>query len=353
MTKCYRFVALAALVAAFAVLAAVPAQAGTKLVPKVDGFVFFLDQSGSMGQIHTEAGQKKMTMAKALMLAMNEKIPALGYEAGLDTFAPFGELLRGSYDASAMAGAVEGVNEDIALYGNLTPMGDGLDGLRPVLDGMPGKVAVIVFSDGRSNLGTDPVEQAKNLYRDYDNRVCFHVVSLADDGPGQETLDQIAALFSCSVAASGPALLEDSAALDTFVKDVFYDTVVTKDPKPAPAPAPAKEEVVDVIQLRVHFDFDSAKIRDDMKPILDEAAGLLKDADRPALLEGHTCNIGPEAYNQGLSERRAKSVKDYLVAKGIPAVRLGTSGLGESAPKYDNTTLEGRKLNRRVEIIIK
>lgn len=352
MTKSYRFAILAALFAVMAIVAAAPAQAGTKLVPKVDGFVFFVDQSGSMGQIHEQAGEKKMSMAKALMAGMNEKIPALGYEAGLDAFAPFNEMLRGTYNKGDMAAAVDGINDEIALYGNLTPMGEGLSGLRPVLDGMPGKVAVIIFGDGRSNLGADPVEEAKALYRDFDNRVCFHVVSLADNGPGQAVLDQIAGLFSCSVAVSGPALLEDAAAMDQFVRDVFYDEIVTEDPKPAPAPAPM-EEVVEVIELRIHFDFDSAKIRDDMKPILDEAASLLADADRPARLEGHTCNIGPETYNQGLSERRAKSVKQYLVDKGIPAVRLGTSGMGESAPKYDNNTREGRKLNRRVEITIK
>lgn len=336
-----------------ATLGAGAAQAETKLVPKVDGFVFFVDHSGSMAMHHEQEGQVKLAMAKAAMLSMNKKIPALGYQAGLDTFAPSANILGGAYDAGAMESAVQGISEDIPIFGRLTPMGKGLSSLSPVLDGMPGKVAVIVFSDGLSNLGPDPVAEAKALYDAYPGRVCFHVVSFADKPAGQKVLDDISALSNCGVAASGPALLADEAAMDTFVRDVFYDEVEIAKPAPKPVPVPKAAPVVEVIELRINFDFDSAKIRDDMKPILDQAVDLLNNADRPAVLEGHTCDLGPEAYNQSLSERRAKSVKEYLVGKGIPAVALGTTGYGESMPKYDNTTREGRKLNRRVEIIIK
>ncbi|WP_461211082.1 OmpA family protein [Desulfocurvus sp. DL9XJH121] len=352
MSKSKQLFILPLLFACLAVmLGAGPARAETKIVPKVDGFVFFADYSGSMAMTHATEKQKKISLAKQAMQAMNAKIPALGYQAGLDTFAPYGDLWRGPYTAAAMDTAVQGIGEDFPIFGRTTPMGDGLSSLRPVLDGMPGKVAVIIFSDGRNNEGIDPVAEASAMSADYQGRVCFHVVSFADEAKGQKILDDIAALAPCSVAASGPALLADQAAMDRFVRDVFYDEVsVAKKAMPKAAP---KEEVIEVIELRINFDFDSATIRDDMRPILDEAAGLLKDADRPAVLSGHTCNIGPENYNQGLSERRAKSVKQYLVGKGIPAVGLGTNGYGETMPKYDNNTLEGRKLNRRVEIIIK
>jgi OOP family OmpA-OmpF porin len=68
---------------------------------------------------------------------------------------------------------------------------------------------------------------------------------------------------------------------------------------------------------------------------------------------GHTCSLGTDAYNMGLSERRAAAVKAYLVDKGIPASQITTKGYGESMPKFDNSTDEGRRLNRRAEIDFK
>ena len=68
------------------------------------------------------------------------------------------------------------------------------------------------------------------------------------------------------------------------------------------------------------------------------------------LVGGHTDSSGSEVYNQGLSERRAKSVADWLATNGIAPERIEVKGYGEMNPKYDNKTREGRKLNRRVEI---
>ncbi|BBD07338.1 OmpA family protein [Desulfovibrio ferrophilus] len=343
--KCM-FILAALAIGVVLMLGAGSAQA--KLVPKVDGFVLFTDYSGSMAMRHEAEGVKKITLAKQVLLGMNEKIPALGYEAGMATFAPFEHKWQGKYGKTQIAEAAGSLSEDFPIFGRMTPMGDGFSALAPALEGMNGKVAVIIFSDGVSNEGMDPVAEATTLYQAARGRLCFHVVSFADTAAGQKILDDIAALSGCSVSASGPALLADGAAMDQFVRDVFYDEVADA----APAPV-VMEKVDEVIELRIPFDFDSAKIRDDVMPILDEAAEMLMNADRPAILEGHTCNIGPDAYNQGLSERRAQSVKQYLVGKGVPAVRLGTSGMGESMPKYDNNNEEGRKLNRRVEVFLK
>jgi len=68
------------------------------------------------------------------------------------------------------------------------------------------------------------------------------------------------------------------------------------------------------------------------------------------LLEGHTDSIGAEAYNQGLSERRAKAVMQYLIKGGVDSARLSTVGYGESRPIAPNNTKEGRAKNRRVEL---
>lgn len=74
--------------------------------------------------------------------------------------------------------------------------------------------------------------------------------------------------------------------------------------------------------------------------------------DRNAAIEGHTDNVGSEGSNLTLSQRRADSVRAYLVSQGVAASRLTTAGLGESSPIASNDTDTGRQQNRRVEVII-
>lgn len=131
-------------------------------------------------------------------------------------------------------------------------------------------------------------------------------------------------------------------------------------PAPAVAPAPAsapKETWKTLLEEKpvtingVHFDFDSAKLRPTADQILSEVVeftAAYKDAQLD--ISGHTCSIGTDKYNQNLSERRAESVKAYLVKKGVAASRIITKGYGEEKPLADNKTAEGRAKNRRVEI---
>jgi outer membrane protein OmpA-like peptidoglycan-associated protein len=73
---------------------------------------------------------------------------------------------------------------------------------------------------------------------------------------------------------------------------------------------------------------------------------------RTVMIEGYTDSVGSDDYNQGLSQRRADSVKTYLVGQGIGSARLVAAGKGESAPVADNDSAAGRQQNRRVEVII-
>lgn len=101
------------------------------------------------------------------------------------------------------------------------------------------------------------------------------------------------------------------------------------------------------------FDFDSADLRADAERTLEELAQvLIAYAPRPVRVEGHTDSIASDAYNLGLSERRAASVVKWLAAHGVAANRLQSAGLGESKPVADNATATGRQQNRRVEVII-
>ncbi|MCC5867766.1 MAG: OmpA family protein [Gammaproteobacteria bacterium] len=88
-------------------------------------------------------------------------------------------------------------------------------------------------------------------------------------------------------------------------------------------------------------------------PNLDKLANFLREyPDRTVLIEGHTDSVGSESSNFLLSERRADSVKSYLVRQGIESGRISTAGLGQGSPVAGNDTATGRQQNRRVEVII-
>jgi outer membrane protein OmpA-like peptidoglycan-associated protein len=101
----------------------------------------------------------------------------------------------------------------------------------------------------------------------------------------------------------------------------------------------------------VYFDFDRYSLRADAMRVLDEAVAAMKaDSSLRLEIEGHTCNIGTAEYNLALGERRAMSVRDYIVSQGISADRLRTVSYGEERPKHDNAREETRRLNRRAAL---
>lgn len=102
----------------------------------------------------------------------------------------------------------------------------------------------------------------------------------------------------------------------------------------------------------VNFDFNSANIRAESKPLLDQVADLLKaKSDWTIALEGHTDNIGGASFNKSLSERRAAAVKTYLASRGVADARLTSVGFGFEKPVASNDGEGGRSQNRRVEIV--
>jgi OOP family OmpA-OmpF porin len=103
----------------------------------------------------------------------------------------------------------------------------------------------------------------------------------------------------------------------------------------------------------IQFDFDKSVVKPKYDPVLKQIADILKKHPevKSVRVDGHTDSTGTEKYNQKLSERRAKAVKDHLIKKGgISASRLKSKGYGESQPIAPNTTKEGQAKNRRVEL---
>ncbi len=101
------------------------------------------------------------------------------------------------------------------------------------------------------------------------------------------------------------------------------------------------------------FGFDKADLTADLKTSLAKIAGILMVYTKcRVVVEGHTDNIGTEAYNKDLSTRRAKNVRDFLVSQSIPDTRLSSVGYGFKRPIATNSTKEGRAKNRRVDLVV-
>ncbi len=113
-------------------------------------------------------------------------------------------------------------------------------------------------------------------------------------------------------------------------------------------------EVGQTIELKnVFFEFNEAKLLPDSYSELNRVADFMKENPTVEIeLAGHTDNIGSDEYNLDLSERRAQSVKEYLVAQGVPENRMRAKGYGESKPIAPNEYDWGREKNRRVEFTI-
>ncbi|MEO0683040.1 MAG: OmpA family protein [Pseudomonadota bacterium] len=103
----------------------------------------------------------------------------------------------------------------------------------------------------------------------------------------------------------------------------------------------------------VTFDFDSAQVRQEFRRPLTRVARTLAEDPRSYIdVIGHADAVGSDAYNQQLSERRARAVAGVLQRRGVDAARIETAGFGESRPVASNDTEEGRARNRRVEILV-
>lgn len=101
------------------------------------------------------------------------------------------------------------------------------------------------------------------------------------------------------------------------------------------------------------FDFDSAQIKPGFNSTMDKVSNIMNRYGKTHLtIVGHTDNVGTDAYNKSLSERRAQAVAQYFGSQGVIPERLAAEGKGESAPRANNNTPEGRLLNRRVEVYI-
>jgi len=346
-------------------------------VPKVDNFVVILDTSSSMADKY---GQKeKAKIAKEFLSAMNQTIPELNYNGALITFGHDAHLPDKSamlvygptkYSTSGFGTALDGVKgpggtSSLPLAKAITAVGNNLKSTQ-------GSVSIIIVSDG-ADMDQAPVRAAEALKGKFGERLCIDTVQVGYDPDGKAILDQIAGLSGCGFSTTADRLAT-SSRMAGFVEGIFLAKPAPKPVPVAAAPKPLdsdKDGVPDNLDqcpntplgatvdargcwtyaAKVLFDINSAKVKPEAYPMLNEAVLIMKkNPDLKVEVDGHADSTGAAAYNMTLSEKRAEAVKKYFVDQGIDPDRLTTKGFGITKPAASNKTKEGRAQNRRVEL---
>ncbi|MBU1627577.1 OmpA family protein [bacterium] len=339
-----------------------------------DSALFVVDVSNSLNTSDVAQGVK-------ILKDMNSKFPDYVKTTGILTFGNyrFPMTLKpqwvsqvAPYDRNAIAQALDKITSE----NGRTPIADGLVGSEEGLDKSEGKTALIVVSDGVNNGVMDPVTQVKKMKDKHGNNLCVFTIQLRNSKIGADILEKIVKAGECGLAKKASGLSTDAeikalvdyifppritptptrtpTATPTPPLDSDKDGVIDDNDKCPGTPLGAKVDAEGCWRLQnVYFEFDSAKIKQVCEQSLDEVANVLKaNPNVKVIIEGHTDSKGSDEYNLNLSQKRADSIKKYLVSKGIAAENLSTKGYGESKPIADNETDEGRAKNRRIELTV-
>lgn len=333
----------------------------------VDQAVVLVDTSSSVEQ----GGSR---LARSFLSGM----PDGSYEAGAINFGGYG---RESLDLVVFdRGGVDAYAGNLSELREGTPIHHALGEAGQALAGRKGRAAVVLISDG---LPTDEIgrpvdpelsrEAARALAESHGGSVCIHTVQIGVDPVGTRFLQSLSRAVGCGTHR-GAASLGSAGAVHAFEREVFL-AAGTAPPTPmAAAPGDVDGDTVldDVDECPgtlagaktdsrgcwvlpgMNFASNSAEIDPDAKQRLerDVLPVLEQNPGARIRIDGHTDDRGAAAYNQDLSERRARAVRSYLVDQGVDAERLEAKGFGEERPIVPNDNRANLRTNRRIELSI-
>lgn len=158
------------------------AQTQTVIEPRAENFVFYVDNSGSMGFDFAPLELKKSVVARDLLLDITQEVPELEASYGVYTYGPYREYRSAAgFNRQALADALNAIPTDVEIFDRQTPMGSGFESLDNPVSRLQDRVAVVVITDGESNIGPHPKDVLNDMYSRYGDRICFHFISLTPD----------------------------------------------------------------------------------------------------------------------------------------------------------------------------
>jgi outer membrane protein OmpA-like peptidoglycan-associated protein len=347
-----------------------------QLVQKTDNVIVLFDKSASMGELH---GKPMVNEATRLMHAKNATknmvatIPEIKLNAGLRTFWYEETALIYGMKSLVKEDYTKAVNS-IENPNHRTPMGKAIMAAGNDLRGAEGNSAIIIVSDFSDIPGIDDIrpeavmEAITKVNAEYGDKLCVYAIQVGYTLNGKELSEQIVQNVEGGYTVNADKLVTP-ADMAAFVEKVItgnclrYKQVVVKpeekvvivvsEPKveekvvAAVSEPKVTEKVAEKVMVAaaepkiiilafedIHFDFDKSTLKPEAQTILKRNIQLLKDNPNAKVrIAGYTSASGTEAYNQKLSERRANSVRDYLIKEGvITPDRLTTIGYGEANP---------------------
>ena len=215
------------------------------------------------------------------------------------------------------------------------------------------------YIDEKNDLSIQVDKDGTGLYTDKKNNVTIYVdendvryvstdIEMVNHGDGSGTYtDKSKNLVKAKITFNGQTTEVDAKPLEKPGKLAKLEMV-------PPVPSIEANSLLITLDSAVLFDVDKYDVRvhPEAEEVLKNLAIVLKEMDvKNFEIDGHTDSDGSDEYNQVLSEKRANSVKNFLVSQGVTA-EITTKGYGESKPVASNDTAEGKQKNRRVEIII-
>ena len=304
---------------------------------KADNVLFVLDASSSMTFKFNE--EEKFNVARNVVANFNQTMPDLKIQAGLRSF---GHSLCFSWKSTLLNYGLsdysrQGITDALSIIspaGGPSPMDKALKAAAEDLKAAQGKIAMVVVSDGE-DMGNAPLNSAQDLKAQYGDRLCIYTVLVGADKAGGALLSDLSMVTGCGQAVTAADVATGPAMAD------FVTTVLLEKVEP-PTLGVFKD---------INFESDKAVLMASSTPTLEEIVKILNDFPNVSVeIQGHTDSTASEAHNMDLSQRRAKTVMEYLISRGIPASRLTAQGYGESRPIDTNATAAGKAKNRRVEL---
>jgi outer membrane protein OmpA-like peptidoglycan-associated protein len=213
-----------------------------------------------------------------------------------------------------------------------------------------------VEAQAQTALSEQTVLKAKQDYQDKQGQVVKKTqaslvstrLQLTDAQHGQaQQAEQAGVEHAAREAADTKAAASEQRALASEQKTIEANDALAK--------LAAKEEargMVITLSGGVLFRSNEATLLPGAETRLDEVAAALIANGKPVGVEGYTDSRGSQSRNMDLSQRRAESVRTYLISRGLPAEQVAARGMGPDRPIADNSSAEGRANNRRVEIVV-